>query len=286
MAFEKNTPLKKNTLDRKVNGVYFLNMVQKAAKKKSPRQRRRERQTREIIEASLRLTSEGGLEALTMQRLADAVDLTPGALYRYFKSKDSLLAELQSMVLHDIQQLIEHSMTYCQRWAESEAWSDDRRVLTQLLAIATIHRSLRRRWPARFRLLSRIVGTPAQVLDDELAAPLIMQLLTMLGHVAVPIAEAQSLGLFRSGSAKDRAVTMIASAQGLFQFGKFERISATGLDTEALAKVLIEDLLRSWNNTARNTPEDFAEALREAQQALSDRLQDRESFDWQWETDS
>jgi AcrR family transcriptional regulator len=43
-----------------------------------------------IVKAALKIVGSEGFEALSMRTLADAVDLTPGALYRYFSSKDEV----------------------------------------------------------------------------------------------------------------------------------------------------------------------------------------------------
>jgi AcrR family transcriptional regulator len=44
-----------------------------------------------IVAAALKIVGSEGLEALSMRNLADAVALTPGALYRYFASKDEVV---------------------------------------------------------------------------------------------------------------------------------------------------------------------------------------------------
>ncbi|MCL5734119.1 MAG: TetR/AcrR family transcriptional regulator [Actinobacteria bacterium] len=46
----------------------------------------------EIIDAALELLGEYGLEGTTVSRIADAVGLTPGALYRHFESRNAILA--------------------------------------------------------------------------------------------------------------------------------------------------------------------------------------------------
>ena len=45
----------------------------------------------EIIDAALQLLGEVGLEGLTVSRIAEAVGLTPGALYRHFDSRDAIV---------------------------------------------------------------------------------------------------------------------------------------------------------------------------------------------------
>ncbi len=44
-----------------------------------------------ILAAALKIVGSEGVEALSMRSLADAVELTPGALYRYFASKDEVM---------------------------------------------------------------------------------------------------------------------------------------------------------------------------------------------------
>jgi AcrR family transcriptional regulator len=44
-----------------------------------------------IRKAALKIMDSEGPEAISMRTLADAVELTPGALYRYFASKDELM---------------------------------------------------------------------------------------------------------------------------------------------------------------------------------------------------
>ena len=55
-----------------------------------------------IASAATSLIAEGGPEALRMKALADSLGLTAGALYRYFPSKDHLLAEVEAAVLGDM----------------------------------------------------------------------------------------------------------------------------------------------------------------------------------------
>jgi AcrR family transcriptional regulator len=56
--------------------------------RKSQQERREE-----ILDAALRLLSEYGIEGTTVTRIAEAVGLTPGALYRHFESRGALIYE-------------------------------------------------------------------------------------------------------------------------------------------------------------------------------------------------
>ena len=51
------------------------------------------------VNEALHLLNQGGLDALTMRRLADAVDAQAGALYRYFATKQDLLTAMAEQML-------------------------------------------------------------------------------------------------------------------------------------------------------------------------------------------
>lgn len=51
----------------------------------------------EILEATMELISKAGVEGVTVARIAEAVGITPGALYRHFDSRASLLFEAHQL---------------------------------------------------------------------------------------------------------------------------------------------------------------------------------------------
>ncbi|MFJ7590226.1 TetR/AcrR family transcriptional regulator [Streptomyces sp. NPDC097617] len=54
------------------------------------------------VDTALRLLDEVGLDALTMRRLADAMGVQAGALYRYFATKGDLLTAMAECMLADL----------------------------------------------------------------------------------------------------------------------------------------------------------------------------------------
>ena len=81
--------------------------------KERPRDRRRRARIESILDASMVLFYEEGIEALTMRRLADALDLTPGALYRYFPGKDEILLGLGNRALQQISDAMDVCSSHC-----------------------------------------------------------------------------------------------------------------------------------------------------------------------------
>ena len=61
----------------------------------TPAERRRQRVRDAILTAAERLFAQEGPEALSIRRLADEIDYSPAAIYKYFESKDALLHVLK-----------------------------------------------------------------------------------------------------------------------------------------------------------------------------------------------
>lgn len=59
---------------------------------------RREREKAEfredVLEAARKIVFEGGFDALTMRKIAEAIEYSPGTIYLYFESRDAIAHEL------------------------------------------------------------------------------------------------------------------------------------------------------------------------------------------------
>ncbi len=61
----------------------------------SPAERRYAKTRRQILAAAHKLIKKKGIEGLTVRALAEAMDYTPAALYRYFQNKEEILEGLR-----------------------------------------------------------------------------------------------------------------------------------------------------------------------------------------------
>ncbi|MEM9668226.1 MAG: TetR/AcrR family transcriptional regulator [Pseudomonadota bacterium] len=61
----------------------------------SPAERRRQKVRQTILDAAERVFAEEGEAGLSIRRLADEIDYSPGAIYKYFDSKQELVDELK-----------------------------------------------------------------------------------------------------------------------------------------------------------------------------------------------
>jgi AcrR family transcriptional regulator len=72
-------------------------MDQLSETEKSPAQRRHQKVCQMILSVADRVFARDGEAGLSIRRLADEIDYSPGAIYKYFESKQELLDELKEM---------------------------------------------------------------------------------------------------------------------------------------------------------------------------------------------
>jgi TetR/AcrR family transcriptional regulator, tetracycline repressor protein len=128
-----------------------------------------------VVEAALRMADEGGLEALSLRRLAKVLGVTPMAIYRHVRDKDHLLDLMADRLL----QQIELPADEMERWADAL-----RRVGHSLLAVIESHPAasflLARPFasPYAYRLAEAILAVLERAGFDRLDAVRLLQILT------------------------------------------------------------------------------------------------------------
>jgi AcrR family transcriptional regulator len=68
---------------------------------------RQERNREALVQAGYRVISEKGIDAATMQEIAQIADVGAGTVYSYFKSKDDLAVSVMERVMHNLALRIE-----------------------------------------------------------------------------------------------------------------------------------------------------------------------------------
>lgn len=194
---------------------------------RSPRERRHDDNLRRILDAAMRLVEAGGIEALSINKLADDVHYTPGALYRYFGSKDALLSKLVERILTDVNGYL----------ARGQALLPPRaRPLARVMVLVAAYRAFARREPRRFGLLAVTMADPRVLLrepaDAEPLVALMMEALSTLAGALRAAAEAEQLS---EGDPAERALTLFALLQGALQMEKQARRAPGVIDVDRLA---------------------------------------------------
>lgn len=179
-----------------------------------------------------------GFAGLSLHKLADAVDYTPGALYRYFGSKDALYAQLVLQALADARAHLERGRARLP--AEAPA-------LAVVLAYARAYREFARATPERFGLLATTLADPrVLVQDDGAAEPIIASMMATLQGVTGALAAAGEGGALSPGDPVERTLCLFGLAQGVLQMEKQASRAAGAIDTERLLLSGVRALLVGW----------------------------------------
>lgn len=81
-----------------------------AAGDDTPADRRRRKVREAIIDAAESIFTSEGEEGISMRRLAEAIDYSPAAIYKYFASKDDLFTAIREMFFERLMSRIKEAM--------------------------------------------------------------------------------------------------------------------------------------------------------------------------------
>ncbi len=208
----------------------------------TPRARHRIECRRRILDAAGNAIAEEGIDGLSMNRLARSLGFTPGALYRYFASRDVLVATLAIEVIDELGATL--------RLLARLAPDDD--PLQRVLLLVDGYREYSVGRPNHFAFLSTLVGDPRVLVVSEAEARKVMGAIARaLEPVAVALVDAVDAGCLAPGDAAERALVLFASVQGTLQMRKQARVAGDRIDVDRMLAGLLEALLRGWGVDAR-----------------------------------
>lgn len=202
----------------------------------SRRQDRRERRKEEIVSVATEMITTAGIDSFSVNRLAEELELTPGALYRYFDSRDHILAAVELEVLREFDAY----------FAAFEAQLASEEPLAHIVGLAFAYAALEELRPERFKLLSRFVSGPDPVVSDEAAESVLQPTLELLGRFATAYQAATDAGELDDELALQRAALTWSCVQGVLDRRKLNRFTHDLFDLEALLVDLLASLLVGW----------------------------------------
>lgn len=209
----------------------------------TPRARRHEANLEKIIEAAIEVVAAGGLEALSMGRLAAAVDYTPGALYRYVDSKDALLAQVMTRILTELRTALVAAVAALPTGATP---------IERVVALVLGYRGFAHREPHRFGLLAATLAEPRVLLAAPAhSTPTAVGVLATFAPLAEALTAAVAADQLAAGDTAERALCLFAMLHGLVQLPKLARHAPTAIDVERLALGGTRALLLGWGATPR-----------------------------------
>lgn len=223
---------------------------------------RRELMENEIYAQALRLFSERGYEATTLQDIADALDLTRPALYYYVKSKESLLsrlvAETAEEAVHEIRAVRAR---------------DDIGPAEKIRSIARFTARIRAQQSDRFLLLDRSEGSlPAPIAEAYLQARR-----SVLRDVTEVIQEGVRLGDFLPVNERVAALSFIGMCNWVAWWFREDRDGPADRLADDVAELAVRTLLRPTGTAAASGPLGALTALRHNVEVLERMLSDGSS---------
>jgi AcrR family transcriptional regulator len=231
-----------------VNDVYKVNMIHETTDTQpSGRQRRRAERVDTILETAEALLVAEGIEGLTIQRLASELGYSGGALYRYFESKDAILAALVSRLVSRLDEVIARCESASREHANAVGLAERPTALLALVMTAEVYRQRALARPEQFHLIGLSVGTPQVLVADEVARPMLGQVFALFLRLAALFDGAVACGALAGGSGAERALLWWSSLQGLLQLRKLARFDA--LDIDSSQRTLTRTLLIGWGAT-------------------------------------
>ena len=217
-----------------MNSVYFVNMVYETPGDRR-RERRRQARIDELLDEGIQLVAEEGLDALTVARLAARMDWTKGAMYRYFRGKDELVASLNARVLD--------------RWntAAEQAVQGIEVPLARVEALAETLIRMSALEPQCFGMIALTMADPRNLVADPRDAVHIPQMMALLEQVTVAIEQAQAAGALTPDDPLARALRLVFSLIGVLQLRKLERFGRETFSAERHARAVLRDHLSAWS---------------------------------------
>jgi AcrR family transcriptional regulator len=206
--------------------------------------RNRRRRSQEFLDAGLRIITDEGVEALTMARLAHELDTAVGAVYRYYASKDEMLAAIQGAAVERFHRSHDRSVepvvaAVGERVAESAE-------LVRLVVLGRWLCAAAEVFPEEIRLLQVVSARRSSTMRPETAAGLVLPTLALLGTVRATIDAAAGTGDLRPGDGLARAIMWLTAFGGVFVADDLEPYVPEVLGGGRLIRRLNADLVVGW----------------------------------------
>jgi len=214
-------------------------------------ERKRRKRREEILNVAQAVCADEGLAALTLGKVADELDYTVGALYRYFPSKDALIAELEARALTRI---AERFADLRGRWEDYEPLASARSAekhLFRLYGLSCFYVDLLDELPDELHLISLLMGDQRPWVGDDDTARVRPVFASLLALVAELFREAADASALAPGAADERTVIYWSSVQGIAQLNKLRRFHKELFDPRVRGPEAARALLLGWGADAR-----------------------------------
>lgn len=192
---------------------------------KQRRERERQATQQAILQAALEIASEDGWEAVTIRRLAERIEYSPSAIYKYFEGKEAILLALLRQGFQ--QQLADLEHISAQKQGPS----------ARLLQIATAYWDFAWHHPTLYQLMFDLQGTIREV--EEAKAVFLA--------VRMAIEEWSQTQGARIADLDGAVDILWATMHGLVALTMTQHIAGGRTRAKELLSQVVNDLLLAWS---------------------------------------
>lgn len=207
--------------------------------------RNRQRRSEAFLTAGLRIVTEEGLEALTMVRLADELDTAVGSVYRYYSSKDELVAAIQGHAIGQLHRSHDLGVEPVATAVEAHL-AGDSPALVRLVVLGRWFCAAAEQFPEAVRMLQMVSARRTSTLTPAAAAGLLPSTMSLVVAVRETIDGAVEAGDLRPGDGLARAIVWLMGFGGVFAADDLEQYVPGVLGGGRLLRRLNADLIVGW----------------------------------------
>jgi AcrR family transcriptional regulator len=212
------------------------------------RAQRRAQRREDVLDAAMRIIVGEGLGALTIQRLAKATGASVGGLYRYYESKESVIAALQLRAIGVFGGVQHEELARGAEYLASRSSMLHPHAASLFSALVAITSYLRfeRRDPERHRLFDAFLSASEAVLPDSAAQEVDAAIRPLIASIAARLDGAADCGALGPGDGVQRTYVVWAAMHGLDHFRKRDRIMPVQLRVAMLREQTLLALFSGW----------------------------------------
>ena len=196
---------------------------------KERREREREQRKAQILDTARALLLEKGLNATSINQIAKRAELSVGAIYFYYKSKEDLYAALQVEGLELLSQTISQSV---QEQAQPQV--NVRKIAMAYLKFSEEHKNY-------FDIINYFLASPEPIFSPELKSQVDEHGKQSIATLADTISKGIQDGIFKAVDPRRQAIILWSTLHGMIQFKKLEN---TILDKENHQSLYLEAVER------------------------------------------
>ncbi|MEZ5239125.1 MAG: helix-turn-helix domain-containing protein [Microthrixaceae bacterium] len=221
------------------------------------RERNRAARHSQLMAAAGAIVAENGLEALTMQEVAQRVECAVGTIYTYFPSKSALIAALQTEAIRKLAQSYENAASGWDEAIEAMDLDEADAALARMVAVGRLFVQWQVLQPREFEFLQMLSVAPGRVLEPHDIASVLPSVLALFAEARVLHDLAAEAGAIESDLDRpgddgySRTVRWIAALDGAILVERATSNAIDALDPEAFNQTLMteritSDFLMAW----------------------------------------